>query len=203
MRQMSRSIPEVEAVDIGSFGRGVRRLPPYVKRFFAAIDFLSEAVAVAMLTVAFAVVAIGIAGRYVLVTPFPWTVEIGRFAFIWLCLSGIALTERRRAHFQIAFIADGLPAPARRVLAVIREIIIFTVLGLFMVESIKFGRVGASGISSVLEIPLSYIYLALPLAVVLTTINRVRCIVEDVLNPDLQVARREAIAHGDQTGGSA
>lgn len=178
-------------------------MPLYARRFFTVVDVLSETLAIAMLAVAFGVVALGIAGRYVLVTPFPWTVEIGRFAFVWLCLSGIALTERRRAHFQITFIADGLPRQGRRALAVIREIVVFTVLALFMVESIKFGRVGASGISSVLEIPLSYIYLALPVAVVLTMINRARCIIEDVLNPDLERTRLEALARGESTGGSA
>ena len=178
-------------------------MPQYARRYFTVVDILSETLAVAMLAVAFGVVALGIAGRYVLVTPFPWTVEVGRFAFVWLCLSGIALTERRRAHFQITFLVDGLPLQAQRVLAVVREVVIFTVLALFMVESIKFGRVGANGISSVLEIPLGYIYLALPISVVLTAINRVRCILEDVLDPDLQRTRLEAIARGEQTGGSA
>ncbi|GAB5378249.1 MAG: hypothetical protein AcusKO_47110 [Acuticoccus sp.] len=178
-------------------------MPLYARRFFTVVDILSETLAIAMLVVAFGVVALGVAGRYVLVTPFPWTVEIGRFAFIWLCLSGIALTERRRAHFQITFIAEGLPLRAQRVLAVVREIVIFTVLALFMVESIKFGYVGANSISSVLELPLSYVYLALPVAVVLTAINRIRCILEDALDPDLRRTRREAIARGEQTGGSA
>ncbi len=178
-------------------------MPLLARRFFAVVDILSEALAIAMLLVAFGVVALGVAGRYVLVTPFPWTVEIGRFAFIWLCLSGIALVERRRAHFQITFMADALPPQGQRVLAVIREIVIFTVLALFLVESIKFGQVGASGISSVLEIPLTYIYIALPVAVVLTAINRIRCIVEDLNDPDREAHRRERLARGEATGGSA
>lgn len=167
------------------------------------VDVASETLAVAMLLLAFGVVALGVAGRYVLVTPFPWTVEIGRFAFIWLCLSGLALTERRRAHFQITLLADKLSPAGRRVLAVVREVVVFVVLALFLVDSIKFGRIGANAFSSVLELPLQYIYVALPISVALTAINRMRCVAEDWLDPDGAAARlKNDLAQGEATGGS-
>lgn len=144
------------------------------RRLFKALDAANEAAALLMLLTTIVVVFLAAASRYVFANPIPWTEEVARFAFIWLAFVGISIAERHDAHFRIGFFVDQLPHRARRAVLVFDEIVVFAVLIMLLIEGIRFGRLGAQGLSAVLELPLHYIYMALPIAVGLTIVNRIR-----------------------------
>lgn len=171
-------------------------------KFFRALDVFGEALAILMLLAGFVAVALSVFSRYVFVTPIPWTVEVARFGFIWLSLAGISVTERRRAHFSMDFVVDLMPGGVQRVLFILRECIIFAVLVLLLVQGIKFGRIGANSLSPVLEIPLEYIYLALPVSVALTIVNRLRVVAEDLRDGAMSGLHPDRMAQGHSTGES-
>lgn len=167
------------------------------RNFFRAIDISSEVLAVTMLIVGFLVVALGIMSRYVLPTPIPWTLEVARFSFIWLSLSGIAIVERKRAHFRIELLVLTMPIPLQRAIFFVREAVILTVLALLLFQGLRFTQLGLNSYSTTLEIPLHIVYVALPLSVLLTMINRLRVVREDFIDlysPDPQAAREARTA---------
>ncbi|EPC00358.1 hypothetical protein L861_13875 [Litchfieldella anticariensis FP35 = DSM 16096] len=172
------------------------------RNFFRAIDIFSEVLAVTMLIVGFLVVALGVLSRYVLSTPVPWTVEVARFAFIWLSLSGIAVVERKRAHFRIDMLVLKMPIVLQRLSFFVREAVILTVLALLLFQGLRFTQLGLNAYSTTLQIPLYIVYAALPLSVTLTLVNRLRVVCEDfkdLYSSNPQAARE---ARAASSGGS-
>lgn len=152
-----------------------------LKRVLKLFDVANDVVAAFMLLTTVVVVFMAAMSRYVFRDPLPWTVEVAQFAFIWLAFVGISIAERLNVHFRITYFINKIPRKKKRLVWLIDEAMIFAALFLLLFEGVKFGVLGAKGISAVLEIHLDYIYVALPIAVGLTIINRLRVVVETLL----------------------
>ncbi|WP_162623033.1 TRAP transporter small permease [Billgrantia lactosivorans] len=173
------------------------------RNLFRAIDIFSEVLAISMLIVGFLVVALGVMSRYVFSTPVPWTGEVARFAFIWLSLSGIAVVERKRAHFRIDMLVLTMPIALQRLIFFIREAVILTVLALMLIQGLQFTYLGLNAYSTTLQIPLYIVYGALPLSVTFTLVNRLRVVSEDFkdlysLNPQAAQKARATSSGGTE-----
>ncbi len=148
-----------------------------MKVLFRAIDRLNDAASIIMLGTTIVVIFLAILSRYVFKNPIPWTEEVGRFAFIWLVFLGISIAERRESHFKITFFILKAPTHIQKGVWIFSEIIIFLALLLLLKEGIQFARMGSRAISAVMELRLDFIYIALPLAVFLTLVNRIRNVI--------------------------
>ncbi len=147
------------------------------------IDRLNEAASILMLATTLVVIFLAVLSRYIFRNPIPWTEEVGRFAFIWLVFLGISIAERRRSHFRITFFILKAPQKIQKRVWIFSEIAIFLALLLLLKEGIQFARMGSRAISAVMELRLDYIYVALPLAVFMTLINRIRNVIS-ILHAD-------------------
>jgi TRAP-type transport system small permease protein len=154
------------------------------RQFFRILDLANEAASIFMLLVALVVVFMAAASRYVFLNPLPWTEEVARFAFIWLSFVGISIAERMKVHFRITYFINKVPQRPKKFVWAFNEVLIFGALTLLLFEGIKFGKMGAQGISAVLELPLNYIYVALPIAFGLTIVNRLRNSVQTLLSDE-------------------
>jgi TRAP-type C4-dicarboxylate transport system permease small subunit len=148
-----------------------------MKLLLKVIDRLNEAASVIMLVTTIVVIFLAVLSRYVFRNPIPWTEEVGRFTFIWLVFLGISIAERRRSHFRITFFIMKAPINVQKRVWVFSEIIIFFALLLLLKEGLQFARMGSRAISAVMELRLDFIYVALPIAVFLTLVNRVRNVI--------------------------
>lgn len=155
-----------------------------IRVLLKALDLVNEISSVAMLLVTIVVVFMAAASRYVFKNPLPWTEEVARFAFIWLVFLGISIAERKRVHFRITYFVSNFPEGSKKIIWVFNELAILVALVILLVESIAFTKMGARGISAVMELRLQYIYVALPLAVSLTMINRVRNFIDKLIAGD-------------------
>lgn len=152
-----------------------------ISGLFRVFDAANEAVSALMLLTTVVVVFMAAASRYIFKNPVPWTEEVARFAFIWLAFAGISIAERMKVHFRITYFINKIPAKQKRFVWLFDEILVFSALLFLLFEGIKFGQMGAKGISAVLEISLEYIYVALPIAIGLTIVNRLRNCVETLI----------------------
>jgi len=156
-----------------------------MRRFFGTVlrgfDVANEAASVFLLLTAVVVVFLAAISRYVFKNPVPWTEEVARFAFIWLAFAGVSLAERMKVHFRVTYFINKIPANQKRAVWLFDEVLIFAALVFLLLEGLKFGELGVKGISAVLEIRLDYIYFALPIAIGLTLINRMRNLVEKLV----------------------
>jgi TRAP-type C4-dicarboxylate transport system permease small subunit len=148
-----------------------------MKLLLKMIDRINEAATVIMLVTTIVVIFLAVLSRYVFRNPIPWTEEVGRFAFIWLVFLGISIAERKQSHFRITFFILKASTYTQKRVWILSEIIIFLALLLLLKEGIQFARMGSHAISAVMELRLDFVYVALPLAVFLTLLNRVRNVI--------------------------
>jgi TRAP-type C4-dicarboxylate transport system permease small subunit len=139
-----------------------------------AFDWLCDATCILILWGTVATVFLQILTRYVFKAPLVWTEEVARFAFIWLAFVGVAVTERQNAHFRVTFLVEKAPPRLRYAIWVLVELCILATLLLLFYEAVKYTEMGTHNVSAVMQLRLNYIYVSLPVFVVLAIVNRLR-----------------------------
>jgi TRAP-type C4-dicarboxylate transport system permease small subunit len=101
--------------------------------------------------------------RYVFTKANAWSEELARYAFVWLVMLAGAVGTRRARHMSIDFLLNKLPRPLRifvematRALA----LLFFAVLGW---KGAELSQMTMLQNSTGLEIPMGYVYVAIPL----------------------------------------
>ncbi|MCY4224355.1 MAG: TRAP transporter small permease [Bacteroidetes bacterium] len=105
--------------------------------------------------------------RFILENPSSWTEELARYLMIWVGLIGAAYAAGRRMHLNLDLLPGALSGRRLHILRIIIEslIIVFAVTALFsgglrlVWVMLALGQTSAS-----LQIPLGYVYLAVPLS---------------------------------------
>lgn len=128
-------------------------------------DKLIEFITCTLFLVMIAVACWQVLSRYILETPSSITEEFLRFSLIWLSMLGAAYVVGKNAHLAITFMRDRLAENSRIKL----DIVIQSIFLLFAAVIMIFGGGKAvsltmSQISPSLQIPMGYIYLALPVS---------------------------------------
>ena len=148
-------------------------------------------VSVAVLVVTTIVVFLAVYTRYVSQKPLPWTEEIARYGFIWLSFIGIAVAESRNVHFNISYFIERTPKLFQFIAGILTNILIFGVLVIMLREGLNYTQQGARQVSTVLELRQNYIYIALPLAVGLTIINRLKHVIPSLVTQFRELRKPE------------
>ncbi len=118
---------------------------------------------VAMVLVVFAQVFC----RYVLLNSPPWTEEFSRFNFIWLTFMGAVAVFRRKAHLVIDTVVMLLPEKANRALTLPVQLLISVLLLVLIAKGIELTQSGWQTRASTMDVPLSVVYLSVPLSATL------------------------------------
>jgi TRAP-type C4-dicarboxylate transport system permease small subunit len=147
--------------------------PGLLMRIYQYYNKIIEVASVVVLVFVTIVVFVSVASRYVFKTPLEWSEEIARYSFIWVVFLGIAMAEKSGDHFRIAYFIEKFPIRIRIVVEIALNLLIFWALYMLLLEGINYYNQGKSGLSTVVLMPLNYIYVALPLSVVLTILNRI------------------------------
>lgn len=105
--------------------------------------------------------------RYAFNNPSTWSEELIRFIFVWASCLGAAIGIKEHIHIGIDVIVNFFSPKIRMVV----DVIIHLVLGVFAVFMIKYGYAltlkTRVQLSPALRIPMSYVYLAVPVMGVL------------------------------------
>lgn len=112
--------------------------------------------------------------RYVLNNPSTVTEELTLISFIWTALFAAAYVFGKMDHMKMSFVLDKMNRRNNLRLKIVSEIII----AIFAIFILIFGGAKMCSLcmgeaSSSLEIPMGYIYLALPISGVLTVIYNI------------------------------
>jgi TRAP-type transport system small permease protein len=105
--------------------------------------------------------------RYAVMSSPPWTEEFSRFNFIWLTFMGTAAVFRRKAHLVIDTLVGVLPQRFAQSLNLPIQLLISIALILLIHEGIILCHSGWSTRASTMDLPLTFIYLAIPLSALL------------------------------------
>ena len=112
--------------------------------------------------------------RYLLNSPSTITEELVLFSFVWMGLLGGAYLFGRNEHMAMTFLFDKLGEKNQTKVKLFFELVIMT----FAVFILVFGgwnmsQLSMGQLSSSLQIPMGYVYLALPLSGITTVIYNV------------------------------
>jgi TRAP-type C4-dicarboxylate transport system permease small subunit len=108
-----------------------------------------------------------VASRYVVQSPSPYTDELARYVLIWLGLFGAAYGAGQRMHLAIDLLPQKLTGGPKHLLGMLIEAVVFS----FALFVMVFGGLRLVALtlmleqtSAALQVPLGYVYLALPLS---------------------------------------
>ncbi len=115
-----------------------------------------------------------VVSRYVFSKPSTATEELLLISFVWMGLLGAAYIFGKQEHMRMSFLVDKLNEKNQTKINLLSEIVVFIfaalvlVFGGFKISSLAMGQSSAS-----LQIPMGYIYFALPLSGMITMIYNV------------------------------
>ena len=99
--------------------------------------------------------------RYILQDPLSWTEELARSCLIWLTFLGSALAIRAKGHFVLEIVTSRLTGKKR----LLWELALVIITAVFLIVMIYNGIIMlpmlSLQVSASLQIPMSYIYLAI------------------------------------------
>ena len=122
-----------------------------------------------------------VASRYIFNNPSTVTEELVLICFVWMGLLGAAYLFGRQEHMAMTFLFDKLNEKNQTKVKVLYELIIMAFASLVLVfGGWNMSQLSMGQLSSSLQIPMGYIYLALPLSGIITIIYNVLNIAEIV-----------------------
>lgn len=145
----------------------VRRTP--LSRIANGIDVILETIATALLIITVSIALLQVFCRYVLNNSLSWPEEIAKFLFVWFVFIGAALITRRARHITIDILPRSLEPGALRVHAFLCRVITSCAASFLVVFGIELVR-RSTFISPALEIPYTYLYLAVPTGALISLI---------------------------------
>lgn len=108
--------------------------------------------------------------RFLFASSLLWIEELGRFMFVWLMFLGVSIGVYQNKHIAITFMWGLLPRLGTRLFQLL-SILLGGIFFVFLTyKGFEFSLINLAGESSVLFIPLGYVYFIMPLASLLCVI---------------------------------
>jgi len=102
--------------------------------------------------------------RYVFNRSFFWAEEVILFAFTWLIFVASVVNLERGAHFGVDVFVNFLPDRGRRAAQALAQVVIGVILCVFIWVGFRFAAGSWVQESEILRLPMTYLYLSLPIA---------------------------------------
>ena len=109
-------------------------------------------------------VTLQVVSRYTALIPaWIWTEELSRFLFIWMIMLGSMIAVREGSHFVVDVLPD-LPPRPNALLQIVSNLFVLVFALVFVWWGIEFVRFGWDQTSELAELPMTFIFIAWPLA---------------------------------------
>ncbi len=115
-----------------------------------------------------------VASRYIFNNPSTVTEELVLISFVWMGLLGAAYVFGKQEHMRMSFLVDKLSERNQAKIMLFSEIVVMIFAALVLVfGGLKIAQLSMGQSSSSLQIPMGYIYYAIPLSGVITIVYNV------------------------------
>lgn len=133
-------------------------------KFLGLLHRLLTWLMVASVAILIVPVTLQIVSRYTALIPsWIWTEELSRFLFIWMIMLGAMIAVREGTHFVVDIWPD-LPARPTAILQIVSNVFVLAFALVFVGWGIQFVRFGWDQTSELAELPMTYIFIAWPVA---------------------------------------
>ncbi|MBI3371250.1 MAG: TRAP transporter small permease [Betaproteobacteria bacterium] len=121
-----------------------------------------------------AVTTAGVFFRYVLNSALPWAEEADRYLFIWLSFIGAAITMRHQAHIAVDIVVRSFKPALREWVAMLTHTCVLVFLVVVFCASDRVIEVTSLTRTAATDIPMSWVYMAVPAGCTLIAIETLR-----------------------------
>lgn len=138
--------------------------------------YAEEAILVSLFFAMVILIFVQVIMRYVFDNSLSWSEELARYLFIWMVFIGASYGVKRSGHINIDVVLNFVSDGAKKAIAIVANLlfiafaVIISWLGWGLVQ--QMGEFGQT--SSALNLPMHYVYAALPIGFLLTTIRLIQ-----------------------------
>lgn len=134
-----------------------------VRRYLGVLEKAYKTVLILLTIFMFITVAYNVFMRFVINQSVGWADELSRFIFIWISFLGAVLAYKNDEHVGLGFVVDKIRSPRiRRIIGVFQQSLILLLL-LFLTYYGYTASTTVMNVSPALAIPMSWVYLIVPL----------------------------------------
>jgi TRAP-type C4-dicarboxylate transport system permease small subunit len=129
-----------------------------------ALNSIIKYILVFMLIVMFILTTVQVVLRYVFNSALSWSEELVRFVFVWATFLGAAIGIKEHIHIGVDAVVNLMPASLRRCVDTLVYLIIFAFGVVMIAAGVPVVTLTHSQLSPALEVPMSYVYICIPLS---------------------------------------
>lgn len=119
--------------------------------------------------------------RYVFHNPPGWSLELGRYMFLWMVMLGAVLVTRERSHIQITFVVNLFPPMIKLFWINILRIIMIWFCWVMIQQGFAIYPTVSEASSPALGISMGWLYLSVPVAGFLIALYLIESVIESIL----------------------
>ena len=153
-----------------------------INGFLDRLEIVVRWVMIFLILFMMGIVALGVFSRYFLKYSFSWGIELVRFSSAWLVFIGASISVRRGEHMALGFIKEKVDKKKRLFLTLIANAFVTVFLVWILVHGIRWCLSNYTHLSSVMQIPMTYPYLSLPVGLAFIIVEVILTTVIEVLN---------------------
>jgi TRAP-type C4-dicarboxylate transport system permease small subunit len=135
--------------------------------FQQVVDAVIRWMIIVLMLVMTAIVFAQIFFRYVFNVPLGWSEELARFAFVWVSFIGASALMRVKEHINVTVFTDLFPVRMRAACIVTANLCAMICVYFFLVGGIELTRNEWGQLAPALQIPMGWVYIAIPVAATL------------------------------------
>ena len=127
------------------------------------LDKFEEIILMAGLTLMGLAVAVQIFMRYIFNMPLVWSEEFARYIFVWISFIGASYGVRQGSHIAMEYFFNKFGPRMRKRIAVSTNILSIAAFAYLIPTAINFTRQQHSIASSAMDMPMSWLFAAVPI----------------------------------------
>jgi TRAP-type transport system small permease protein len=149
--------PAPGAVNLGRWLPPAPAAPLPIAVLGAVVDVCVIIIGTVMVTLVFTNVVLHLMAR-----DLAWVVELSELLMVWVTFLGAASATRRGAHMAVSELVDRVHGTGRRVLEAAIQLAVIAILAMLTVYGWRLAQASWGGLLTVLDWPMAYQYMALP-----------------------------------------
>lgn len=131
----------------------------------------TEVLTMSFLAVMVLLVFFQVLSRALFDASFSWTAELARYLMIWLVFLGGGIAFQQGAHIGIEALVERFSNRGKKLVQLIVSVICIAFFVILIVTGIEFSSASMSQTSPAMNLPMGYVYLAIPISGVLQILN--------------------------------
>lgn len=129
-----------------------------------AVDSVIRWIIIVLMFFMTVIVSLQIVFRYVFNIPLGWSEEVARFSFVWVSFFGASALMRVREHINVTVFVDNFPPRLRAAAVFVANLCGLICVYFFLIGGIALTTNEWRQLAPAMQIPMGWVYLAIPVS---------------------------------------